>query len=436
MPKHVQFEEMLASLHRSLEAMPEHRTGSNIQYGIADAGLSAFSVFYLQSPSFLARQQQMRQQQGRDNAKSMFGIENIASDGQIRNLLDPVDPSLLRQPFWDIYDLVQSRGYLDGYRHVGGTYLLSMDGTRYFSSERISCDECTVFEYETRTDNVHMVVAAVLSAPGQQHILALEPEFIVPQDGHDKQDCEQQAIKRWMARNAERFEDWSVTILTDDLHSHQPLCELLLENKFHFIMTCKPESHETLYQELELLTKVDGAHQTKTIGRGMGRRREQWHYHWVSHLPLRTGKGAMRVNWCEVTVVRESTGEIVYHNAWITDHDLTAKTVEEVADAGRARWKVENEGFNVLKKQGYEFEHNFGHGHQHLSTVLLTMLFLAFLFHSVLHLTWPTYQAIRQALGARRNFFNDLRALTHYLYFPSWDDMIAFMFEKLELGPV
>jgi len=436
MPKHVQFQEMLASLHRSLEAIPEHRRGSNVQYEIADAGLGAFSVFCLQSPSFLARQQQMRQQQGRDNAKSLFGIDNIPSDGQIRNLLDPVAPSLLRQPFWDIYTLVQTRGYLEGYRHVGGTYLISMDGTRYFSSEKVSCDECTVFEYETRTDYVHMVLAAVLSAPGQQHILALEPEFIVPQDGHDKQDCEQQAIKRWLARNAERFEDWSVTVLTDDLHSHQPLCELLLEHKFHFILACKSESHETLYQELELLTKVDGAHQTKTTERGMGRRREQWHYHWVKDLPLRTGKGALRVNWCEVTVVRQSTGEVVYHNAWITDHDLTAETVEAVADAGRTRWKVENEGFNVLKKQGYEFEHNFGHGHQHLSTVLLTMLFLAFLFHSVLHLTWPTYQAIRQALGARRNFFNDLRALTHYLYFPSWDDMIAFMSEKLELGPI
>jgi hypothetical protein len=129
----------------------------------------------------------------------------------------------------------------------------------------------------------------------------------------------------------------------------------------------------------------------------------------VIQVPLRTGTDALRVNWCEVTVIREDTGEQVYHNAWITRHELTADTVEDVVDAGRARWKVENEGFNVLKNQGYEFEHNFGHGHQHLSAVLLTMLFLAFLFHSGLHLTCAMYQAIRQALGPRRNF-NDLRA--------------------------
>jgi hypothetical protein len=230
----------------------------------------------------------------------------------------------------------------------------------------------------------------------------LDPEFVVPQDGHDKQDCEQQAIKRWVRRNAQRFEPWSVTILADDLHSHQPLCELLLENKLHFILTCKRDSHPALYQELELLTKVEGAHQTHTVRRWKKDHYEQWHYRWVAQVPIRAGAKALLVNWCEVTVVREDNGKQVYYNAWITSHELTTKTVEEVADAGRARWKVENEGFNVLKRQGYEFEHNFGHGQQHLSMVLLTLLFLAFLFHSVLHLTWAVYQAIRKALGAKR----------------------------------
>jgi hypothetical protein len=427
---------MVDSLRDSLTAIPEHRTGRNIQYTIKDAGLSAFSVFYLQSPSFLAHQRRMREQQAQDNAQSLFGVENIPSDEQIRNLLDPADPSFLGEPFWKIYDRVRASGYLDSYRHVGGTFLCSMDGTRYFSSEKIHCDNCTVYEYDDRTDYAHMVVAAVLSAPGQPHVLALEPEFIVPQDGHDKQDCEQEAIKRWVKRNAKRFEPWEVTILADDLHSHQPLCALLLENKMHFIMVCKPESHETLYQEMELLTKVEGAHQTKMVRRWTSGHYEQWHYHWVGQVPLRTGNDTLRVNWCEVTVIREDTGKQVYHNTWITDHEVTTDTVQDVADAGRSRWKVENEGFNVLKNRGYEFEHNFGHGDQHLSSVLLTMLFLAFLVHSVLHLTCSLYQAIRQELGTRREFFNHMRALTCYLYFPSWDDMLTFMAQKLELGPV
>lgn len=435
MSKPVKFQQMLASVQRSLEAIPEHRKGRNIQYTLKDAGLSAFSVFYLQAPSFLAHQKMMRQKEGRDNAESLFGIEKIPSDQHIRNLLDPVAPDNLREPFWDIYRLVQASGHLESYRQVAGTYLCNMDGTWYFSSETIHCPNCTVFEHPDRTLYAHLMMAAVLSVPGQPHVLALEPEFIVPQDGYDKQDCEQQAIKRWVRRNAQRFEPWSVTVLADDLHSHQPLCEVLVEHKLHFILTCKPESHPTLYQELELLTKVQGAHQTHILRRWKKGHYEQWRYDWVNDVPLRTGKDALRVNWCEVTVVREDTGEQVYHNAWITRHELTAQSIEEVADAGRGRWKVENEGFNVLKNRGYAFEHNFGHGDQHLSAVLLTMLFLAFLFHSVLHLTCAAYQALRKAIGARREFFNHVRTLSCYLYFPSWDEMLAFMVQKWELKP-
>ena len=435
MTKPVKFQQMLAAVQRSLEAIPEHRKGLNIQYEIKDAGLSAFSVFYLQAPSFLAYQKAMRQKEGRDNAQSLFGTEKIPSDQHIRNLLDPVAPDNLREPFWDIYHLVQASGHLESYRHVAGTYLCSMDGTWYFSSETIHCPNCTVFERENGTLYAHLVMAAVLSVPGLPHVLALEPEFVVPQDGYDKQDCEQQAIKRWVRRNAGRFEPWSVTVLADDLHSHQPLCEVLVEHKLHFILTCKPESHPTLYEELELLTKVQGAHQTHTLRRWKKGHYEQWRYHWVNDVPLRTGKDALRVNWCEVTVVREDTGEQVYHNAWITRHELTTQSVEEVADAGRGRWKVENEGFNVLKNQGYAFEHNFGHGDQYLSAVLLTMLFWSFLFHTVLHLTCGAYQALRKAIGARREFFNHVRTLTYYLYFPSWDELLAFMVQKWELKP-
>jgi hypothetical protein len=109
--------------------------------------------------------------------------------------------------------------------------------------------------------------------------------------------------------------------------------------------------------------------------------------------------------------------------------------VPELVAAGRAHWKVENENFNVLKNRGYNFEHNYGHGKQHLSTVLLSLLLLAFLFHTVLHLSCPKYQAIRQKLGPRRTFFNDLRALTRYLCFPSWEDLLIFMCRQLELSP-
>jgi len=436
MGKRLKFQEMVHFARQSLEKAPDYRTGKNSQYEIADAGLGAFSVFYMQAPSFLAHQRDMQKRKGQSNAQSLFETETIPSDGQIRNLLDPVEPSYLRTPFWEIYERLQAGKYLDDYCSVGGTLLLSFDGTQYFSSQKIHCPNCTVRVHKEQEYYSHSVLAAVLVAPGKEHVIALEPEFITPQDGHDKQDCEQQAIKRWVKRNAERFAPWQITVMTDDLHSHQPLCELLAEHKMHFIMTCKPDSHQALYQEVGLLTRVEGAVQTMTTRRWTGRYHEQWTYRWVEQVPVRAGTKALRVHWSEITIVHEDTGKQLYHNAWITSHKLTSKTVPEIVAAGRAHWKVENENFNVLKNQGYNFEHNYGHGKQHLSSVLLTLLLLAFLVHTALHLSCLVYQSIRQALGPRRTFFNDLRALTRYLYFPSWDELLAFMYQQLELPPL
>jgi hypothetical protein len=226
-----------------------------------------------------------------------------------------------------------------------------------------------------------------------------------------------------------------MTILADDLHCHQPLCELLLKHTMHFTLTCKPESHEALYEELALLERVDGAISSKTVRKWTGRYHERWVYRWAEHLPLRGDAKALMVSWCEVTISNEATGKQLYHNAWATDHTLDEQSVVEVVADGRCRWKVENEGFNVLKNQGYNFEHNYGHGQEHLSTVLLTLLMLAFLFHSALDLSCLMYQAVRRELAARRTFFNDLRALTRYLYFASWQQLVAFMYQRLDLAP-
>jgi len=88
-----------------------------------------------------------------------------------------------------------------------------------------------------------------------------------------------------------------------------------------------------------------------------------------------------------------------------------------------------------LKRHGYQFEHNYGHGKQHLSNVLLTFLLLAFLIHSIFDLIDEKYQAVRQALGSRREFFASLRTLTRFQLFRSWEHLLVYMFYGLELEP-
>ena len=422
-------------VERTLADIPEHRKGRNTKYEIKDAGLGAFSVFYLQAPSFLSWQQNMERKREKNNARNLFGIARIPSDEQIKNVLDPVAEKDVGKAFWQIYHAMDARGQLQEYEGVNGTRTVSLDGTHHHSSQKVHCEQYRVTLRGEKASYTHQVLMAVLSAPELKHVVCLQPEFITPQDGHKKQDCEQAAIKRWVQGHAQEFRPWSVTILTDDLHCHQSTCELFIKHEMYFILTCKEDSHTTLYEELALLAPVEGAIGTKTISKWNGRHREQWVYRWAKSLPLRRGEEALLVNWCELTISHESPGNRIYYNAWATNHKVNEHTVAAIADNGRSRWKVENEGINVLKNHGYNFVHNYGHGKQNLANVLLNLLLLAFLFHTVLQLGCEKYQAVRRELGARRNFFDDLRTLTHYNLFDSWQQLLTVMYQGLDLSP-
>ena len=204
------------------------------------------------------------------------------------------------------------------------------------------------------------------------------------------------------------------------------MCEAILAAGMNFIFTCLPNSHPALYDWLTYLQEI-GEVQTFQVKQWNKNIREVYQYRYVNGIPLRDAQPALNVNWCEMTLTREADGKVLYQNAFCTSHLLTVQTVALVATAGRCRWKTENENHNVLKTKGYHLEHNFGHGQNHLAACLLTLNLLAFLFHTVLHLTDSEYQQIRQKRGTRKGFFQDILSLTKYLLFDSWQSLIEFM---------
>lgn len=219
------FDRVRLILVATVTHLPDVRTRPNRIYEMADAALGSFAVFSVQSPSFLAHQQELQRRQGQNNARSLFGPDQVPSDGQIRNLLDPA------------------------------------------------------------------------------------PQFVRPQDGCEKQDCELHAAERWLQRNAQRFPAGRVTLLGDDLSCHQPFCELVLAQHWHFVFTCKPGSHPALYQEIELLTKAGGVYAVSQW-RWTGQRHEVWRYRYALRVPLRADTHPLYVNWCKVTITDEATGEL------------------------------------------------------------------------------------------------------------------------------
>lgn len=141
-------------------------------------------------------------------------------------------------------------------------------------------------------------------------------------------------------------------------------------------------------------------------------------------MPLRDGPEALEVNWCELTHT-DPAGRVLYHNAWATSRPIDQHTVVALVAAARSRWKIENEHNNTLKTQGYHFEHNYGHGCQHLAALLATLILLAFLVHSILDHFDPLYHRVRQQLPSGRTFFEHLRALTQYVLLATWEELFV-----------
>lgn len=434
MSQPLSFDHLQAILRQHTAGLPDFRKPSpNTCYTIQGAALSTFGIFFMQSPSFLEYQRQLHQHHGRDNAQTLFGVEPIPSDNQIRKLLDPIAPSHFNPIFVEVFDHLEQQHLLEPFRVLDHHLLVSLDGTQYFSSKAIHCQNCLTRQLTNgQTLSYHTAITPVVVCPGRSEVMALPPEYIMPQDGHDKQDCEQAAGKRWLMQHGATLAPHHVTLLGDDLYSKEPFCSLALEQGFNFILVCKPDSHRKFYERLAFWQEQGLMAQCEQRQR-KGGVTEVMLYRFINNVWLQDGKQKLPVNWVEITVANAKTGEQLYYNTFITNHRLSTDNVAQVAQAGRGRWKSENENNNVLKTKGYHLEHNFGHGKKYLSATMLSLNLLAFLFHTVMQWSDEQYVVLRQTLARRQTFFDDIRALTRYMVFESWHHLMDFMIGGLKL---
>jgi len=410
---------LLDRVRQCCETFPDKRQGTNQTYAMADIGMAAFSVFFMQSPSFLEHQRRLREGHGRSNGESLFGMSQIPSDNHIRAMLDPAGPALLDPAFGTVLSELERSGGLEPFRRLGGHVLIPLDGTEYFSSYKVHCAQCSKrLRSNGKTEYFHAMLGASIVAPGHNHVVPLVPEFITPQDGAEKQDCENRAGHRWLAANAHKYAQLKPIYLGDDLFSHQPMCEAVLAVGAHFLFVCKPATH-TLIQEY--ITGAALENHTERVKRG-----RTWvthRYRWFGGVPLRDSKDALAANWLEIEIV-DAAGKVTYRNSFVTDLPVGRENVAELAGCGRARWKIENETFNVLKTHGYNLEHSFGHGKQNLAALLVTLNLLAFAIHTACDLAEEVWRLARSKAGSRMRFFNRLAAITEFLIFQDWDEFL------------
>jgi len=326
---------LLAGLRAVCAGFPDPRKGRGGNIAMADFGLSAFALFFMQSASFLAFQRSLEKGQGRSNWRSncqtLFGIEKIPSDNYIRDMLDGADPALLQPCFERMEQLLATAPLRQAFGRLADRTLIAWDGTEYFCSQKLGCPHClTRKRANGKIESCHTMLAATAVAPGHSKVVPLFPEFIAPQDGADKQDCERNAVKRWHGKHAERLRPLRPVYLGDDLFACQPIVTMLTGAGDDFIFTCKEASHKALYDF------IDGAEperhaETFRKGKAVETRR----YRWIEGVPLRDGKDAAPVNWIGFEIL-DRDGRVKYSIAWVTSLPVNQHNVAEIAACGRA----------------------------------------------------------------------------------------------------
>jgi hypothetical protein len=379
-------------------------------------------MFHMQSSSFLEFQRKMQTKEGKNNAKSLFDIDKIASDNHIRDMLDYIDPSYLKPLYEEQLGYLKNAKILDSYKYMN-KYLIALDGTQYHSSKTICCKNCLTKEYkEGEITYSHQAITPVIASPHMKQVISLMPELIKNGDGEEKQDCEINASKRWL--KSSKPLNLEAILLGDDLYAHEPFCRDTLKSGYSFIFVAKEDSHKVMYEHIKFIEGIGEIDRHKTI-EGRANEKESWRYKFVNEVPINGKKDALKVNWVEIEVL-DKKGKRTYYNTFITNIEITKKNVHEIALAGRTRWKVENENNNTLKTKGYHLEHNFGHGKEHLSGFLFTLNILAFLFHTVLEFLDENYAKAREK-SPRAEFFKEIEVLTKHFYFDDWDTLMLFM---------
>jgi hypothetical protein len=417
-------ETLLDSVRSACAAFPDPRRGA-VTYSMADIGLSAFSLFFMQSESFLSYQRGLEEGRKTSNCHSLFGMTAIPTDNHIRSMLDPVHPSHLQPVFDQALDGLRRRGGLQAFQRLGGRVLIALDGTEYFCSQKLGCPQClTRRRSNGQVESDHAMLAATVVAPGHAMVLPLMPQFIAPQDGAEKQDCERNAAKRWLATHAAHLAELRPVYLGDDLFACQPIAEAITEAGGDFLLTAKPASHKTLYDFMQGAARNERSITQKTAGK-----RLTYRYRWFEGVPLRDSTDAMRVNWLGITITN-ANGKVAYENAFVTSLPVTTDTVAELVACARARWKIENESFNVLKSNGYHLEHNFGHGKQNLAMMFAALNLLAFAIHTVCDCLEQLWIDARTAKRARKRFFEHIKTITAYLVFPNWKTLMQTLIDS------
>lgn len=422
--KHLNFASLREKASEVFKSIPDWRQKSKISISIHDAMMSGLACMYFQDPSLLQFQKRMQEEQHRNNLNTLFGVENVPKETQMREITDGIDSDYLRPIFRDYYFRLQRGKHLEQFQIFPSLYYFPIDGSQFYGSKEIHCEQCLVKEHQNGSKSYsHQVLQGGIAHPDCSQVIPFMPEQIVNADGANKQDCEMNAAKRFVEKLHQSFPQLGLLLGGDALFSKQPIIEDVLHRKIHYLFAAKPDDHKYMMEWLNGYIKLNYIEFIDEQGR-------LHYYEWMNDIPLNGNKDTINVNFLRCTITgknKKDEEEILYKNSWVTDLPISEENVRTLVKAGRCRWKSENEIFNVMKNHGYCMEHNYGHGQKNMAFNFYLLTLLAFLMHQIFELTDCQYQACRKKLGSKKHLWETIRSYIKIIIFDSWERLLEFV---------
>lgn len=409
-------EQLLLRARIIFEKVPDPR-GKDRNICLADSLMSALAMFSLKSPALLAFDRASREEIVCHNLKKLYWVKRVPCDTYMREELDEVDPKRLRDSFCTIFDAAQRNKLLERYRFLDG-YLILTDGTGMFSSDKVHCKNCCEKHHrDGSTTYHHEALGAAIVHPESRQVIPLCPEPISKQDGAEKNDCERRATQRFLVALKKEHPRLQATIVSDALSANAPQINEIKSFGYHFIINAKPGNNKVLFDFISGLTLPE----VRVV-----KDKNSYTFRYINGIPLNDANDAPLVNFLECKATEVDGKKIIEKTfTWVTDHVISENNIYLIMQGGRARWKIENETFNTLKNQGYQFEHNFGHGKKNLTTVFMMLMMFAFLIDQIQEAACGLFQAALQAKGSRRALWERMRNYFFTYFIDSWADLFT-----------
>ena len=261
---------MIDLLATTFGEVEDPRATPQLRYPLHDTLLSGFALMFFQHPSLLEFQRAMESKRRRCNLQTIFGVHDIPSDTQMREILDGVEPEAIRGVLPQVWEKVRRAGWggrftttLPSGAHQGTYYTVALDGSEYFRSTKVQCPHCLrQTDPQGRVHYSHKIVGATVVRAGSHQVLPLDVEEVRNATAESApQDCELTAAKRLVTRLRREHPQMALMMIGDDLYAHVPFVEHLHELRQHYVLVAKSASHPTL---LAAVATAEGTEQTQT----------------------------------------------------------------------------------------------------------------------------------------------------------------------------